>query len=209
MTEAEWLACANPDKMLAILEGKMSVRKSLLFACACSRGIWKHCTDDRWRRTVETHERYADGEATIEDDLYATNVASITAKVAWGGAWEAAREAAIIAAKASVSGWDDALHAAAKQSQAAILRDIVGNPFRPMTLAATHRTPTVVSLARAAYDERHLPSGELDPPRLAVLADALEEGGAAAEFLARLRSPGPHVRGCFAVTRTDKLLLHQ
>jgi hypothetical protein len=30
-------------------------------------------------------------------------------------------------------------------------------------------------LARAAYEDRHLPSGELDAGILAVLADALEE----------------------------------
>jgi hypothetical protein len=32
-----------------------------------------------------------------------------------------------------------------------------------------------------------------------VLADALEEAGADAGLLAYLRSPGPHIRGCFAV----------
>ncbi len=83
--------------------------------------------------------------------------------------------------------------------QAGILRDLFGNPFRPITLAPAHRTPTVVSLARAAYDERHLPSGEFDPLRLSVLADALEETGAPAELVAHLRSPGPHVRGCHVV----------
>ena len=42
----------------------------------------------------------------------------------------------------------------------------------------TQRAPTeqadatVVRLAQAAYDERHLPAGTLDPSRLAVLADA-------------------------------------
>jgi hypothetical protein len=57
-----------------------------------------------------------------------------------------------------------------------------------------------VALARAAYDERHLPSGHLDPARLLVLADALEEAGATdARLLGRLRSAGPHVHGCHAV----------
>jgi hypothetical protein len=81
----------------------------------------------------------------------------------------------------------------------ASLRDIFGNSFHPVALTASHRTPTVVALARAAYDERHLPSGELDLQRLAVLSDALEEAGATAGILDHLRSPGPHVRGCFAV----------
>jgi hypothetical protein len=36
--------------------------------------------------------------------------------------------------------------------------------------------------------------------RLVVLADALEEAGCQDwEFLAHLRGPGPHVRGCWAL----------
>jgi hypothetical protein len=59
---------------------------------------------------------------------------------------------------------------------------------------------TVARLARAAYDERHLPEGTLDPVRLAVLADALEEAGCTnPELLGHLRGPGPHVRGCWAL----------
>lgn len=49
-------------------------------------------------------------------------------------------------------------------------------------------------------DERQLPSGHLDAGRLAILADALEEGGGAnADILSHCRSPGPHVRGCWVV----------
>jgi hypothetical protein len=84
----------------------------------------------------------------------------------------------------------------------ALLRDMVGNPFRPVTVnpaVLAWNDAVIVRLARAAYEERHLPSGELDLQRLAVLADALEEAGAPAELVAHLRSPGPHVRGCFAV----------
>jgi hypothetical protein len=55
-------------------------------------------------------------------------------------------------------------------------------------------------LARAAYDQRLMPRGELDSARLAVLADALLDASCtAAEVLGHLRGPGPHVRGCVAV----------
>jgi hypothetical protein len=58
----------------------------------------------------------------------------------------------------------------------------------------------VLSLALAAYTDRNLPSGELDHARLAVLADALEEAGCSEQSLRdHLRSPGPHVRGCWAL----------
>jgi hypothetical protein len=79
---------------------------------------------------------------------------------------------------------------------AGFLRDVIGNPFRPVTVPAACLTPTVVSLAQAAYEHRVLPAGELEPARLAVLSDALEEAGGAPELLEHLRGPGPHVRGC-------------
>jgi hypothetical protein len=60
------------------------------------------------------------------------------------------------------------------------------------------RTRTVTALARAAYHDR-LPGGEMDPAILAVLADALEESGAAEGMLVQLRRPGPHWRGDAAV----------
>ena len=47
---------------------------------------------------------------------------------------------------------------------------------------------------------RPLPSGELDALRLAVLGDALEVAGCDnADILNHLRSPGPHVRGCWPI----------
>jgi len=52
----------------------------------------------------------------------------------------------------------------------------------------------VRELARAVYDDRRLPEGTLDPARLAVLADALEDAGCTdADVLGHFRSPEPHV----------------
>jgi hypothetical protein len=88
--------------------------------------------------------------------------------------------------------------------QAALLRCIAGNPFRPPPPVPpgwlTWNNGTIPRLAQAAYEERQLPSGHLDSARLAVLSDALEEAGCQdAKLLAHLRSAGPHFRGCFAV----------
>jgi hypothetical protein len=90
---------------------------------------------------------------------------------------------------------------AESRAQADLLR-CVFSPFRPAgcVTSSAWLTPVVESLACAAYEERSLPSGELDPLRLAVLADALEESGCLNEvILAHLREAGPHVRGCFAL----------
>jgi len=81
-----------------------------------------------------------------------------------------------------------------------LVRCLFGNPLMPVSLDPASRTPAVVSLAQAAYDERILPAGTLDPARLAVLADALEDAGCSdADLLSHLRGSGPHVRGCWVV----------
>jgi hypothetical protein len=99
-------------------------------------------------------------------------------------------------------GWADA-KAVERSVQCRLLHDIVGNPFRPAAAldpaCVDWRGEVVRELAWAAYDER-LPEGMLNPARLAVLADALEDTGCTdADLLGHLRGPGPHVRGCRAV----------
>jgi hypothetical protein len=82
----------------------------------------------------------------------------------------------------------------------AILRCIFGNPFRPAAVDPHWRTATVLSLAVSAYDDRQLPDGSLEPARLGILADALEEAGCTDQgIFDHLRGPGPHVRGCWPV----------
>ena len=54
--------------------------------------------------------------------------------------------------------------------QGRLLREIFGNPFRPVALdpaLLTWHDGTLPQLAQALYDDRHLPSGHLDNHRLA------------------------------------------
>lgn len=90
---------------------------------------------------------------------------------------------------------------ALRAGEAAQLADLVRDlfPFRPVPSDPAWLTPAVVSLAHAAYDERRMPSGEMDKGRLWVLSDALEEAGAESAVLDHLRGPGPHWRGCRVV----------
>jgi hypothetical protein len=81
-----------------------------------------------------------------------------------------------------------------------LMRCIFGNPFRPATIFPAWQTRTVVALAQAAYDSRNLPGGTLEPDRLAVLADALEDAGCTnSDILNHLRQAGEHVRGCWVI----------
>jgi len=73
-----------------------------------------------------------------------------------------------------------------------LLREMVGNPFRPVAISPALRTPTVLALSQAAEENRTLPAGHLEPDRLAVLADAREDAGCTdPELLGHLRGRGP------------------
>jgi hypothetical protein len=74
-----------------------------------------------------------------------------------------------------------------------VLREIIGNRFRPAAIDAKWLTATVRSLAQQMYESR-------DFSTMPVLADALEEAGCTnADLLSHVRGPGPHVRGCWAL----------
>ncbi len=74
-----------------------------------------------------------------------------------------------------------------------LLKDILGNPFRPVRFDPGWRTEAVSSLAEGVYRERAF-------DRLPILADALEEAGCAEEaVLAHCRGDDPHVRGCWVI----------
>lgn len=78
-------------------------------------------------------------------------------------------------------------------AQVCLLRDIFGNPFRPVTLDPRWQSETVVALASGIYAERAF-------DRMLILADALEDAGCDnADILAHCRGDGPHVRGCWVV----------
>ena len=78
-------------------------------------------------------------------------------------------------------------------ANAEFLREVVGNPFRPVAFDLAWRTADAVALARRVYE-----SGEV--AALPVLADALDDAGCdAPDVLNHCRTPGPHVRGCWVV----------
>jgi hypothetical protein len=138
--------------------------------------------------------------APLDDDAFMLHYVGIVASTVACGAAVRRRGPA---QGGTPSDAEDLRHAE-RRAQAQIARDILRNPFRPApALGAAWlnwRGGVVQELARAAYEERRLPKGALDPTLLAVLADALEDAGCTdAELLGHLRGPGPHVRGCWAL----------
>ena len=81
-------------------------------------------------------------------------------------------------------------------TQANLVREIWGNPFRPVNIEPgwlAWKDATVAELAQAVYVQHAF-------DRLPVLADALEEAGCNnVALLKHCRAKGSHSRGCWAV----------
>src|ERR1700716_1201182 len=103
MTEAEWLACTDPQPMLEFLRGKAGDRKLRLFAVACCRRIW-HLLAEEWSRQAGgLVEKHADGMCSDEQLEEAAKRAGWAA--AWAGQGCAAEAAAWAAAGKGEAGW--------------------------------------------------------------------------------------------------------
>src|SRR5205085_23427 len=78
-----------------------------------------------------------------------------------------------------------------RRVQADLIRDVFGNPFRPVSVEPTwltFREGLVRTMASEIYKDRKFE----DTP---ILADALEDAGCDnPDLLSHLRGPGPHVR---------------
>jgi hypothetical protein len=80
-----------------------------------------------------------------------------------------------------------------REYQCLLVRDIFGNPFRPVSFDPRWRTSDTVALARGIYEDRAV-------DRFPLLADALMDAGCNDEqVVGHCRSEGPHVRGFWVV----------
>jgi hypothetical protein len=232
MTEEQWLAGTEPERMLGFLQGNVSDRKLRHFLVACARRVLPASPDEDMLPALAVAEQFADGEvsrgrlASSRKALTTQHAARVarwpllyTPHIRSVPTWHATRGQVVRAARegSRTCAWASTRRVffgglvgmtypqEELAAQASLLRDIVGNPFRPTPSIGPAWLAwdggTVKRLAQDAYEQRVMPAGMLDPERLAVLADALEEAGCTdPAILGHLRQQGTvHVRGCFVV----------
>jgi hypothetical protein len=225
MTEAEWLACTDPDKMLALLRGKASDRKLRYFLAACARRVLPDSADEAMLEAVAVAERFAEGaesrprltraRSSLQtrhparvsrwSPLYSAHLRSVPA-------WHMTREQVFQAAREGARGcaWSSTRTTALggyvartfpedeRAAQAFLLRDSFGNPFRA--------PPTIEPAVLAGNDGTVVKAAQAsyDERRwddLRILADALDDAGCNdEEVLAHGRAPAKvPVGGCWAI----------
>jgi hypothetical protein len=195
--------------MLAFLRGKASERKLRLFACARCRESWAELVDPKSKKAVEVAEKVAEGGVSAAhrkilkkqreeaESLAGEAVDSIRGMFGWGSSQGIASLAVTFAVGPyciSVEPYLDPLFAHIDlHKESALLRDILGNPFRPVAIRSSWLTwndGTVRRIAQAIFDERAF-------DRMPILADALEDAGCVDEQIVKhCRDGGLHVRGC-------------
>jgi hypothetical protein len=204
VTEAEWLASTDPERMLREVGPAASTRMLRLFMCACCRRVWEDI-DPYYRAAVEATEKYLEGEATDGEFWSAASDVGIAwslhrASYECSDAEEAAAcltfpdplEGAISCVQSALASCRPTRVSEAA-AQASLLRCIFGNPFRPAGVLSGWRTDAVLGLSRAAYGSR-------DFALMPILADALQDAGCGDEqLLGHCRSSGTHVRGCWVL----------
>ncbi len=197
---------------------EVTARKVALCEVACARLVAHLFTSDIQARTVELAEAAADApayplstypaiKAYFEEYGPAPDFLPLPPKdPLTNAAWEVAANLAYperpgpqvrqvggrAATLAAIAAGDPETNPE-NQPQVMLIREIFGNPFRPVAADRAWLSPTVVALAAAIYHQRAF-------DRMPVLADALEEAGCAnADVLLHCRQPGEHVRGCWVV----------
>ena len=212
MTEAEWLLWGEPIPLLTFVGNTASARKLRLFTVACCRRLHGGKLSAEERKAIETAERYADGLLAVDHLVEACAWVSDHPRLQQGpvhcavcvsispyvdiAVEEIARRAGEDFIKRRFR-WllDRRAGEYAERSELAVFADFLRDifPFRAVSSDPSWRTSTVTTLATQMYDSR-------DFSAMPILADALQDAGCdSTDVLDHCRSPGPHVRGCWAV----------
>jgi hypothetical protein len=206
VTAEEWTASEDPDSLLDAAKAmkRLPARKARLFAGGCFRLVWDLIRADDIRLAVDMSDARADkkiGQQELERHRYPMTVASDNVRswlaVAIQSLATSNLNPGYVAWQVRTATQNDLYRHARRgipcRAQAELVREVVGNPFRPVAIDPRWRTEDVRDLARGIYEDRAF-------DRLPLLADALMDAGCDDEqVLTHCRSEGPHVRGCWVL----------
>jgi hypothetical protein len=206
VTEDEWTTSEDPDLLLEAAKSLkwLPARKARLFSAGCFRLVWDKITADDIRLAVEMSDARADkkiSQQELERHRYPMTKASEFVR-----SWLAVAIQSLATSNLNPGHVAHQVRAATENSvygfsrrgvpcqpQADLVREVVGNPFRPVTFDQQWRTSDTVGLAQAIYDDKAF-------ERMPILADALMDAGCEEEqIIGHCRGVGPHVRGCWVV----------
>jgi hypothetical protein len=207
MSATYWESHQTVGALLFNHPGEIPRRKRQLFACACARRVWDLIQPEVYRNLITLAEAEADG-AAVADAMrpgidHALDVIraerSLPAKIALAATRADAARVSLAVRQLKVP--PGALRKRRGRvgedfCQAILLRDILGNPFRPIRIDPAWlrwNGGLVTTMAQQIYAERRFDD-------LPILADALEEAGCDnADILAHCRSRRGHALGCWVL----------
>ena len=206
MTEEEWLHPVDSSSLLDMIADGTSRKRRLLGAAVCYHLSTLIDLADGLE-AIQAAEMYADGWERRSAMVYQGQRIGNTIDVIRRDGYSEAVHAIFAVCRPGIAldlkhlvHWASAATervpdrvADAESNRLQFLRDIFGNPFRPVTFAPEWRTEAAIGIAAKMYDSR-------DFGNMPVLADALQDAGCEhADILAHCREPGTHVRGCWVV----------
>lgn len=182
MTEDEWSSCVEPRRMLSFAATIAGQRKFQMFVMSCRARV----PAEKWLQRIVTPPA---PEPPSPIPVRRRN-----------GAYAAALVVDHCRSAATCGISDEAERARVaeieRRAQCALLREVMGNPFRRIEMNPswlTWNAGTVVRFARGIARGRSF-------DQVPVLGDALEDAGCDdPDILAHCRQPAPHVRGCWLV----------
>jgi hypothetical protein len=224
MNEHMWITSIESATLLDYVAPFAPPRKLRLIACGFLRRHGEMLRFPRQRQAIAYAEQWAEGTAdldqreaiaerleadAIDAPLFESYLFQAAAALLGESPYEAARrcrelliqhiaqeEAYGVPPGQNEARFTAAARAEESRRQADILREIIANPFRPLTLSRAW-------LAANDSAARHLAAHIATHQRfdeLPILADALEDAGCDHDALLRhLRHPSGHVRGCWAL----------
>lgn len=228
MCEHYWLTSNDPIPLLTYLQAnhvnrnKRGRKKLRLFGIGCASRVRQHMSE-RGRNWLDLGHRLCAENAKnnqlrrnafFQDSWLREGTSEVAFTHGWQAdiaAWftlspnvmsaaeiPAYNAAMVMGMLGTQSGHSGDEHQAEQKEQAQTLRDLFGNPFGLTKREVDWKTPRVIALTRAAYDTCTMPGEILEPDRLAVLADALEEAGCTnADVLDQCRGTRPLIRDCW------------